>query len=289
MFCVFINGIKPNNIVCAENNTSSTYAKALSSCNLYKNKSMNNGIDDVIFQIPESYFVLILETVSDDCFKVQYDRFIGYVDSSTVVVATFIPIVKTLDNITFDIKTTSGTQIWSNPTTNSDICTTISAGSKNIKYVAYTYGSVPLGGESNIWFYVSYTPGANSTNVYEGYVYSENTTNLSEIVLNTECNPEVITPEKDNLILISSGIKTIIITIIVVPIILFFAIILYKLVQKLKKNTNKDKNLSKIKSDEMSNFNHDNNSKQIEKYRSMKLLKNNSSSSFQDEFDDELM
>ena len=64
---------------------------------------MNQNYQDIYFIIPETYLVIILETISDNCFKVQYDKFIGYVDSSTVILATFVPIVKTLDNISFDM------------------------------------------------------------------------------------------------------------------------------------------------------------------------------------------
>lgn len=287
--CVFINGINPK-VVHAQEAETTTYAKALVGCNLYKTQEMSDRFEDVYFQIPETYFMVILDTINDDCFKVQYDKYIGYVNSNTVLIATFVPILKTLDNITFDIKPTSGTQIWQYPTTKSNICTTISAGTKNISYVAYAYGSVPSGGESNIWFYVYYTPDSNSTNVYEGYIYSENTTNLSEIVANTETNPEIISEEnivEDKMIYISSTIKTIIIAIVAIPIILFFAIILYKLVQKVKKSTKYTKN-SQLKFDDKNEF--DNSDKQIgfEKYKDMKLVKNKHSS-YPEFSDDELL
>ena len=219
----------------------STYAKALSDCVMYRSSELNYDANNVYFVIPESYFLTVLENVSDECMKVQYDKYVGYVDSSTVIVATFIPIVKTLKNVTCDIKETSGTQIWSLPSTEGNVLTTISAGTKNISYVAFVYGDLPSGGESNLWFYVSYTPSFNSTNVYEGYIYSENVTNISEIVLNTESNPEVINEKisDDNLFLVSSSMKTILVVIVAIPIILLILIILYKFTQKFKNNTNK--------------------------------------------------
>lgn len=287
---LFFGKISPENSFANEAQTT-TYAKALTSCKLYKTKEMSDDYSDVLFIIPETYFVVVLDTVSDECFKVQYDRFIGYVDASTVTIATFVPIVKTLENITFDIKSTSGTQIWSEPTTKSNICTTISAGTKNLKYIAYSFGSIPSDGESNIWYYVFYTPDENSTKVYEGYIYSENTTNLSEIVANTECNPEIISNElnDENVILISSTLKTIIITIIIIPIILFFAIILYKLVQKFKKNTKYNKNQSLKNGDNFDEIKKNENFKRMNKFRSMKLLKNKNTSQDIDDFDDELL
>lgn len=278
-------------ISASEEAQTTTYAKALVGCNLYKTQEMNQNYQDIYFIIPETYFVIILETISDNCFKVQYDKFIGYVDSSTVILATFVPIVKTLDNISFDIKTTSGTQIWQYPTTRSSICTTLTAGTKNINYIAFAYGQVPSGGESNIWYYVCYTPDSNSTNVYEGYIYSENTINLTEIVANTESNPEVIEDLKNNdkLIYISSTLKTIVITIIAIPIILFFAIILYKLIKNFKKNTkySKIQELNTLANEEMNNDKMK--YKQFDKFHDMKLVKENGSRSHYDDIDDELL
>lgn len=217
----------------------STYAKATANCTLYKTQSMNNDVSNIYFIVPETYFVIILDKVSDDCYKVQYDKFIGYVDSSSIIIATFIPIVKTLENITLDIKDTSGTQVWSQPNTNGKILSTISAGFKNIEYIAACYGSIPSGGESNLWFYVNYTPSENSTNVYEGYIYSENTTNLSEIVANTEANPEIISDNSSagDILYLSSSLKTIIIVIITIPMVIFLLIILYKSSKKFKNIT----------------------------------------------------
>ncbi len=231
------------------NQESTCYAKALSNCTLYKSSVFQNEFKNIWFIVPETYFVKILSTVSENCYKVQYDKFVGYVEASKIVVAEFIPNVKSLENVTFDIKQTSGTQLWSAPDVSSGtILTTISAGTKNIDYIAEIYGTIPSGGISNLWYYVSYTPVSNATNYYEGYIYSENITNLSNIAINEEKNPE---PEQNNNVIekaddqaansnnyfISSSAKTIIIALISVPIILLISIILYKFVKKLKNNT----------------------------------------------------
>ena len=237
-----------------------TYAKVLPGCTLYKTKNFDNSLSNIYFIIPETYFVIVLETINDDCFKVQYDKYIGFVDSNTVEIATFVPNTKTLSNITFDIKNTSGTQIWQQPSTNSEICTTLSAGISNINYIAFAFGDIPTGGESNIWFFVSYTPNSSSTYIYEGYVYSENTTNLTEIVPNNESNPEIITDDtKDDKIVffLSSTLKTIVISVIAIPILLFFVIILYKFVVFLRKKTNYNKNFLQKKSDIVDDNNRD--------------------------------
>ncbi len=221
----------------------SGYAKALENCVLYKTEDLYFSEDNVLFVVPESYFVYILEDVSDEVLKVEYDRFVGYINSNYVIRSTFVPVVKTLQGVTCDIKNSAGTQIWNIPSTSGDSLTTISAGTLGIKYIASCIGKVPSGGKSNVWYYVSYVPDHNSTNVYEGYVYSENVVNLSEIVLNSESNPESIidaVDPKEKVIYISPSLKTILVSIIVIPIIVLFLIILYKLMKKFKKNTKYD-------------------------------------------------
>ena len=221
----------------------SGYAKVLENCVLYKTENLYFSEDNVLFVVPESYFVYILEDVSNDVLKVEYDRFVGYVSADRVVRSTFVPVVKTLQGVTCDIKSSSGTQIWNIPSTSGNTLTTISAGTSGIKYIASCSGKVPAGGKSNVWYYVSYVHAQNSTNVYEGYVYSENVVNLSEIVLNSESNPESIIDSvdpKEKVIYISPSLKTILVSIIVIPIIVLILIILYKLMKKFKKNTKYD-------------------------------------------------
>lgn len=274
----------------AENNTNSVYAKVLSDCILFKNEEMNYDFENVYFQIPESYFVLILETISENCLKVQYGNYVGFIDSSKIEIAKFTPIVKTLDGIKFDIKENVGTKIWQYPTSSSNVLVTLSAGIKDIVYIASISGQVPSGGKSDVWYYVFYTPSVDSTNVYEGYIYSENTTNLSEIVLNSETNPVVISNENktdEKLIYISTTIKTIVIIVIAVPIILFFVIILYKLTRKLSKNTKYKKNLLNNDNVQNEEFSKIQNIKSIEKYKNLRLLKNKNVQPKFDVFDDE--
>lgn len=224
-----------------------TYAKAASNCVLYKSSGLETNLSNIYFVIPETYFMTVLEIVSDKCMKVNYDGYVGFVDSSTAVIATFVPIVKSLKGVTFDIKETSGTQVWSMPSTDGDVLTKIQAGEKSITYISYVYGVVPRGGESNIWYYVSYTPESNSTNVYEGYIYSENATNLSEIFLNAESNPEPIssTVENEKIIMISPSVRTLLVALISVPIILFIAIVLLKIVKNVRKFREKRETFAK--------------------------------------------
>lgn len=293
MICVLFFSSIGEDKAFAEDIEKTTYAKALEGCVLYKTEEMNNSLDEILFIVPETYFVTILEVIDEEnCYMVQYDKYVGYVSPSTVMLATFTPIVKTLENITFDIKSSSGTQIWSSPSTKSSVYTTLSAGTQNISYVASVIGSVPSGGESNVWYYVYYTSSVNSTNVYEGYVYSENATNLSEIVANTETNPEVISEEvvDEKIIYISSTIKTIIVAVIAIPIILFLCIILYKIVKNIKKTTKYNNNLTQPQGENLPVLAENKNSNLINKFKNMMRVKRGASSqNFVDLQDDELL
>ncbi len=274
------------------------YAKALSSCMLYKSIEMIDSYNDMYFYIPESYFVVILESVNANCYKVQYDKFIGYVNSKNVSLVNFTPIVKFLTSVKFDIKETAGTQVWNVPNTKGSVLTTIPAGCKQITYIAQIYGEIPFGGESNVWFYVNYVPYENSTNVYEGYVYNENTTNLDEIIFNAETNAEIETTviqENISSLNLSSTFKTIIVALISIPIILFFVIILYKIVKKFKKSTN-NRNFNKNNNDYFEGNNtfkeiHENNSysnsnikSQIDEMRGQVFVKQNKSVASKDTY-----
>ena len=231
----------------------STYAKALPECVLYKTASLEYNIENVYFIVPESYFVVVLDVVSETCCKVQYDKYVGYVKSDTLIFSTFIPVIKFLDGITCEVETSSGTQVWNRPSASGDVLSVISAGTDNVKYIASVYGTIPHGGESNLWYYVSYTPYYNSTNVYEGYVYSENISSVSHIPYNTETNPEIIesSSTSDEVIYISASMKTILTVLIAVPIILLILIILYKIVKKIQNNTNKTNFCNNKTSNEM--------------------------------------
>ena len=221
------------------------YAKVLNGCLLYKSQDLKDDIDNVYFVVPESYFVTILEDVNDNAYKVQYDKYIGYVKCEFVSPVTFVPDVKTLTNIKCDIKQTSGTQIWNKPSADGNVLAIIPAGEIGVSYISYVFGEIPTGGEINVWYYILYTPSSNLTNVYEGYVYSENVTNLTDIPVNLEDNPELYVDGKDsgeNNVYISSTFKTVIVALISIPIILLISIILYKLVKFITKYTNKNKN-----------------------------------------------
>lgn len=205
-----------------------TYAKANENCILYKTNSMSNDINNIYFYIPPTYFVAILSNFNNEIYRVQYLNFTGFCYSSCLDKVSFTPTNPYLTNVSFSINSFSGTQVWSLPSDTKGIkFTTISANTTGIEYIASVNGDIPIGGNSNVWYYARFTPATNTTSVYEGYIYSEAVVNLSNIPSNLEVEdlPEQHSP---NTITINGPLKIILIILICLPFIILFIVSLIK-------------------------------------------------------------
>lgn len=223
------NNLDVSNAYSVENKI--VYAKVKENCFLFKTSDVNNSsYHNVTYIIPESYFVIILSQINSYIYKVQYRSKIGYVTADSINLVDFIPVQSFLNNITFDIPEGVGTQIRQTPSVDdsSNILAIIPAGAKNISYIANIIGVIPSGGSSNVWYYCSYSPMSDPTSVYEGYVYSEKTENLSNIEYNNEGVVDAdISDSGDNedSIVISPLIKYILISVMCLPIIIIFTLL----------------------------------------------------------------
>lgn len=253
-FCCFFH---PEKICMASGDSeiSSTkkFAKAKENCFLFKTSDISSvAFGNVYFCVPESYFVTIIAEQNSSVFKVEYKGKIGYVSADSVVVATFIPVVPTLDDVTLEISAVSGTQLRSSPTAknNSNVLRILPAGTKNLEYVSFICSEKPANGTSDVWFFVLFFPEDDPTAVFEGYVYSEKTCNLSQIPKNLESNPEI----KSNIsnvekeISLNRNVKIVLLVLILIPIVLVFAIVAFRSNKILKKN--KIENENKIKNND---------------------------------------
>ena len=205
------------------------YAKVKDNCYLFKTADVSDAsYRNVEFIIPSSYFVVVLSDVNAYTKRVQYNNKIGYVSSDSVEEVDFTPVTPYLIGITFDVEENVGTQLRKSPiaSDNSNIITLIPAGTKNISYVASIQGVMPTSGNSPVWFYVIYTPVSDPTSVYEGYVYSGKTLNLSEIPINTEgVKIDIDDVEDSKSFVLNDKVKTILILIISAPIVLVFILL----------------------------------------------------------------
>lgn len=236
IFCYNYN-LNIRNYLCAYQTSNVSYAKVSADCALYKTQSMNNNIANVYFYVPSTYFVSIISKINDIIYKVQYDNFVGYVSADKIDIVSFVPTTPIPTNVTFDIAQKSGTQIWSLPSdSEGTILTTISADTKGIEYIASATGEIPIGGTTNIWYYARFTPASSTTSVYEGYIYSEATTNLSHIANNLEYEPENTIPSQSKPISISNGAQIIMIVLICLPFLILLVLACIKIFQTIKTN-----------------------------------------------------
>ena len=240
--CVFVYGIsnkqfdKLTSLALKSENI--VYAKTKEQCQFFRTESMNQSVSNLWFEIPHTYFVSILSKVTDNIYKVQYNNYVGYVFADTISIVSFLPTTPTLENVTFDIKQNAGTQIWSTPSDSVRILTTISADTRKIEYVAAISGDIPVGGVSNIWYYAKYTPASYSTSVYEGYIYSESTINMSHIGSNLEYEPEQPTTNIQTSSTLGSTAQVIMIFLIVLPFLILTVLAIIKIARKLKLKQN---------------------------------------------------
>lgn len=208
--------------------TTPQYAKIKKDCYLFASTDITDlSYRNVKFILPESYFVVILSHVSAGIDRVEYDGKVGYVDSNKIKAVDFVPAVPTLEGITFDISSKTGTHIRSAPSDLAEVLDIIPASATNITFVGEIVGDIPVGGSSNIWYLAIYTPSSNTTSVIEGYVYSERVVNLTPIVANSEdiIEPPISENDGKESFAISGAVKATLIVLICVPIVLVFVLL----------------------------------------------------------------
>jgi len=240
-FCLFLTiyfihspsifNVQNYNITHAETAPTYGYYKALSACVLFKTSDITNmNIENTYFIIPEGYFVKKVSEISPTTLKVSYNNKTGYVMQERVRSVSFLPENKVLNNITFDISSMSGTQLWLKPSSQNQsdiIVKLIPAGTKNLTYIAEAKGEIPQGATSSTWYYCYYSPSSEPTSVYEGYIHSEKATNLSPIVKNTEddivINDSITSNHKT--LELSQTVQIILIALITLPLLIIIVII----------------------------------------------------------------
>lgn len=216
------------------------YYKSMSACLLFKSSDITDmSLENIYFIVPEGYFVKKIQDVTATTIKVSYDNFVGYVMTERVKAVSFLPNTKYLKNITFNISKSSGTQLWSIPSSDDSsniLFRHIESGTKNISYIASVSGEIPVGATSPIWYYCEYSPESDPTSVYVGYIHSEKTIGLSPIPENIE--DDIII--KDNTEInnspfnLSNTMQIILITLVSLPLLTIIVILLLSTKRKEK-------------------------------------------------------
>jgi len=191
---------------------------------LLKSPTKIEDISNSYFILEESYFVQVLNEVSDDYYYVNYLNILGYVKKSDITLVNEEPKNPFLDNITFDI--IKPTYIYSEPKINSALQIQFLQPQSNIFYYGKIYGDEINKNSGNVWYYCKIT--YNFEDCF-GYIHSNFTNNLAPIVNNNEQTSEFISQKNEinNLLNLNLTSQTLIIVIISLPI-LFLIFLLLK-------------------------------------------------------------
>lgn len=252
--------------------TNYTYAK-INEDNVYLFKTnISTFLTNAYFEIPKTYFVMLLSNIDDTFYKVQYKDIVGFVLKSKVTPVVETPQTPYLNLVTFRIYAQDGLNMLSSPfsSTSTNIITTLPT-LPTLNYYGKIEADELVSGRGNIWFYSKFDDTASSntktnnlvnlsTSAYTGYVYAGFCDSLTTIQPNTEITTPTTNPfyEENNeylysLINLSPLLKAIIVICVCAPCLILIILLFkpFKIQQKLIKNKKhkkeqKDKIINKI-------------------------------------------
>ena len=166
---------------------SSYYAKIMDN-NICFYSSPNENSENILFTLPESYFVMLLGEENQDFYLARYDDIDGYVRKSDVIVMDGTP-SQPFASSQFRIFALEGMRLYSSPYFNdNNILTSIPYLADDLIYYGNMQGeSIP--DKSNVWYFCEYQG-------TKGYVYSVFCDSLS-IPTNNEIFNVVDSPNFD--------------------------------------------------------------------------------------------
>ena len=155
-----------------------TYAQASDSLSYtYYAKATANNVffyqsateDAPLFEIPKSYFVLLIDDANDDFYKAIYGELTGYVKKEEVVAMNGTPQTPyaTVHNIR--ITSMSGLSLQSQATFESTPITTLDFLESNIVYYGKLSGQEYFPNSSKTWYYCSFNENSKAN---FGYLFS---------------------------------------------------------------------------------------------------------------------
>ena len=208
----------------AYNLTSFVYARAENDgVMLYKKPSLD---DEIYFEIPKSYFVMLITNFSSQFYKVQYRDVVGYVLKSSVSPVAETPTTPYLVGATFRVYSSDGLSMLSSPypSKSPTVTKTVELYSE-IDYYGRVFGEEMISSRGEEWFFGKYDGSF-------GYLYKGLCDNLSAIPLNTEVTTSSPDPflQNDNdylynLVDLSPSMKAFLIVLVCAPSVLLIIFI----------------------------------------------------------------
>ena len=138
-----------------------------------------------LFEIPNTFYVNLLEDENEGYYKARYMNVVGYVRANEIQCVNEYPAVPYLDYVNFRILAEQSAELRSEPSRSkglNSLITELPLYETNFVYYGKIEGDEVVPAKGTEWYYVSYTK--NSVTQY-GYVYSGLTDMFTNFTLNS--------------------------------------------------------------------------------------------------------
>lgn len=206
--------------------------------NIYLYSQPNDSLENTLFEIPKSYFVILQGNAENDFYKAKYKDVTGYIKKEQVSPMNGKP-----ENphavSSFRVFATEGLTLYSRPSSeNSKDIILVPYLSENIEYYGLCNGEISIPEKDGTWYFCKYSNGKNS---YKGYLYSVFCDKLTKFEENNENFPlitgDLFPIENSSIRGLSPAIQVVIILAISLP----CAFILFLLIRPTQEGKKADK------------------------------------------------
>lgn len=153
----------------ATSNANENYYAQIQNKNVYL---YNAPFGSPLFEIPETYYVKLLEKSKNGFYKAQYIDIIGYIIETEIQCVANPPVTPFLSTVSFRNYGAQSSELRTEPTrlggTSTLICE-LPLYETNFTYYGKISGEEVVPNRSDIWFYCSYT---KNNQTKQGYIYS---------------------------------------------------------------------------------------------------------------------
>lgn len=149
----------------------------------------SQDMEQKYFLLPNTYFVRVIDMVTEDIAKVEFDDIKGFVNTNNMQACYSAPNVPYPTSQQLNILSVCNVVVYSEPTDTSQYIGLVPFNATNIKYYGSTENQEAISGLGCKWHYIKYC--SFEQGVLCGYVYAPLTTNLclapaNEEVVNTQ-------------------------------------------------------------------------------------------------------
>lgn len=202
------------------------YFAKVQSENVYLYSNPIDSSENILFEIPKTYFVKLLDDENSDFYYAQYSDQFGYVKKNDVVAMDGIP-QEPYATSSFRIFSLEGMGLYSTPSLiEENMIIEIPYLTDNLVYYGKIIGQQAIPDKSNEWYYCKYT----STDTLFGYVYSVFCDKLTDFADNYE-SFNIITSPTFSSSSSGNGLSTVAMTFIVIGVSIPCIIVFYLLVK----------------------------------------------------------